>query len=1218
MITLEAIKTECTNNQVYSRGRALANKCSQTVIRRHLNVSDGDSAYPSITLKASVASSNRDYYEVKIALVDDTVQKASCTCPAFAKYSGICKHCAAVLLTYRKQPDSFFQDEDEGRVYGRGNAEPSDMSAIGNFEDDSFEASNETDYIDEAMSWLDRFLAEQSGTIQRGYPRATKKRSVSASAREQVSPQETSPLLSQFIERYAPSTGFASPASLHTPRKQNHTRTSPASEPTSNVYLEATLTETEPGWELSLRVGHGKAAYVVKSISELLICTLEQHWHSYGQKLAFMHSLTVFDKKSRALLGLLTRMRDKELQEYQSYYGLRRMHCEVGWEKTLLLTDSDAIELLDIHRQFNEPLFVQDPALYGSGKRKVQVRREDPPIELELYPTDEGWLLDGGTTKSFASATNRFYLLHDDTFYDCSAEIAELAPLLTTLYKNHHALLLSNQDASKFAASLLPIFDERLTLHAPEEIRALKPMPCEIDFYFDRDKSRVTCEAYSVYGSRRIALTGVRSTGQPEGVVDPTSEAYERFPMRDFAKETEALTLVQGFFTSDMTEASQAGASIDEADVPFILLSDEATVADLLFGGLAQFREIGTAFTTDAFNRLLFEQQPTVNIGLSLTGDLINLDVSSSDLPADELAALLNSYKKRRKFHRLKSGAYLNMQEMDLHQFEQLNMLAGDLGISSKELTSGHAEVALSRAFYLDRVLGEECKSASFTQFLDKFHQLRETAFPLPPSLEGILRPYQVEGFQWLSLLAASGFAGILADEMGLGKTLQIIAWLLSQKTAIRESNPALIVCPASVVYNWVAEIQRFAPELAVQALAGSKAERSAARKEHADVYVISYDSARLDIEGLRQYPWFALILDEAHYIKNQSAKITQALKQLKAVHKFALTGTPMENRPSELYSLFAFLMPGYLGSYMSFRERFELSILGGDPEAIQRLHALVSPFILRRLKADVLTELPDKLESIIRTPLTTEQRKLYDAEEQHIRTELALQIAESKQRRHQRNTGARNHSVEILAELTKLRQICCDPGLLFENYTGGAAKIDAIMDVIASAQDSGEKVLLFSQFTSFLSVLETRLMKEHISYFVLTGATPKARRLELCNAFNTDNTPVFLISLKAGGVGLNLTGASVVIHADPWWNASAQNQATDRAHRIGQERAVTVYKIIAAGTIEERIVKLQEKKLSLADSLIGGESLSLTKLSDEELLALLSGGEATGTTDGN
>ena len=1246
MISLVQIKSACTNDRVYARGRDLAQGGAGAIIDRYAFLTDSNPQ--GVTLTSSVIGSDYDYYDVEISLVNDTIDEAYCECPAFEKYSGICKHCAATLIAYRSQPDSFSQDEDEGRVYGRGdhgfiNSYTSIDSRFDGEEQSAKTTSTslrnddvDTDYIDDALSWLDKFLASQSGLIQRGYPESSKRQPVdfpasshsqqqssSSIAQKPPTQTETSPLLSRFIDQYAPATGFADPAKTQTASTYARALSDFVNEPKSNVFLEATITENEFGWLLSLRIGHDKSVYVVKEISYLLHCILNQQWHSYGQKLSFTHSLTILDKKSRAIAGLLLRKLEAEEAKHQVRFGLHLGRSSTAWEKTVPLTDSEVIELLDIHERFAAPLYVQDPNLYGKGKQQVRVLREDPPLELELYPTARGWLLDGGARLPFVTKSNRLYVLQDGIFYDCSPDLAELWPLLANLYEDRNTLLLSSEDVAKFAASLLPVFDERLTIHAPDEIRALKPVPCELEFYFDRNKTQITCEVYGVYRSRRLALTAVRSVGQPEGVIDPASEEYGQFPLRDFAQETEALALVADFFTSDIVEASKADADVDEADVPFLMLSDEASVADLLFGGLARFREIGTVFTTDAFNRLLFERTPTVNIGLSLTGDLINLDVSSSDLAPDELAALLNSYKRRRSFHRLKSGAYLNLQDMDLRQFQQLDTVAQDLGLSAKALTSGHAEVALSRAFYLDSVLGDDGKDLSFTQFLDRFHSLRKTAFPVPASLESVLRPYQVEGFQWLSLLAASGFGGILADEMGLGKTLQIIAWLLAQKDALHAlrgsssgfssasnspSNPALIVCPASVVYNWVAEVQRFAPELAVQALAGTKAERSAARKHPADVYVISYDSARVDIEALGQQPWFALILDEAHYIKNQSAKTTQALKRLEASHKFALTGTPMENRPSELYSLFAFLMPGYLGSYMSFRERFELGILGGDEEAIGRLHALVSPFILRRLKADVLTELPEKLESVIRTPLTSGQRKLYDAEEQHIRTELALQIAESKARRHRKNVGARQHSVEILAELTKLRQICCDPGLVYENYTGGAAKVDAIMDVIASAQDSGEKVLLFSQFTSFLSVIETRLMKDHIPYFMLTGSTPKERRLELCNAFNSDSTPVFLISLKAGGVGLNLTGASVVIHADPWWNASAQNQATDRAHRIGQERAVTVYKIIAAGTIEERILKLQEKKLSLADSLIGGESLSLTKLSDEELLELLSG----------
>ncbi len=340
---------------------------------------------------------------------------------------------------------------------------------------------------------------------------------------------------------------------------------------------------------------------------------------------------------------------------------------------------------------------------------------------------------------------------------------------------------------------------------------------------------------------------------------------------------------------------------------------------------------------------------------------------------------------------------------------------------------------------------------------------------------------------------------------------------------------------------------------------------------------VASYDRVRIDGAQLARIEWGLVVLDEAQYIKNHATKTTRAVKRLRSRLRFALTGTPVENRLSELWSIFDFLMPGFLGSYERFRERYELGIIGEDEEAAARLRALIEPFVLRRRKADVLTDLPAKFEGIRYVPLCREQRRLYDGAEQRLREDLNVQKRQNASRANRRGhiPDAEKSAVEVLAELTRLRQIALDPSLVFENYKGGAEKLGAIMELVDEAMEAGRKVLVFSQFTSYLDVLSAELDRRGIAHFAITGATPKRERVRLVNEFNDDETPVFLVSLKAGGTGLNLTGASVVVHADPWWNAAATDQATDRAHRIGQSREVDVYKVVAKGTIEERIVAL-------------------------------------------
>ena len=516
------------------------------------------------------------------------------------------------------------------------------------------------------------------------------------------------------------------------------------------------------------------------------------------------------------------------------------------------------------------------------------------------------------------------------------------------------------------------------------------------------------------------------------------------------------------------------------------------------------------------------------------------------------------------------------------------------------------------RAFYLNEEANLE-RDRSFQEYIDHFKAVNEADYAVPPTLAGVLRPYQESGFRWLSARCDADFGGVLADEMGLGKSLQLISLLLARH-AKRQPYPSLIVCPASLVYNWTAEFERFAPELSVVAVAGGAQERRAARLEafgghrRVDVLVTSYDLLRIDIDDWSSRRLFICALDEAQYIKNPAALTTRAVKSLEADHKFALTGTPMENRLSELWSIFDFLMPGLLGPYARFRERFESPIVGGDDAVARRLQAIVAPFMLRRLKADVLTDLPDKLESVVYANMDVEQRKLYDAHEQRLREELTAQRMFRKEREAARAAGKPVSTVEVLAEITRLRQLCCDPRLVYEDYRGPSAKLDAIVDLVSSAVEGGEKTLVFSQFTSFLELIAERLRKAGIEHYSITGATPKKERVRLVDAFNKDDTPAFLVSLKAGGTGLNLTGASVVIHADPWWNAAAQSQATDRAHRIGQTRVVSVEKVVAKNTIEERIVRLQQTKSELADQVVGAGGISLASLDADDLYELLQG----------
>jgi len=424
-----------------------------------------------------------------------------------------------------------------------------------------------------------------------------------------------------------------------------------------------------------------------------------------------------------------------------------------------------------------------------------------------------------------------------------------------------------------------------------------------------------------------------------------------------------------------------------------------------------------------------------------------------------------------------------------------------------------------------------------------------------------------------------------LADDMGLGKTLQVLAMLLAVKEEGFENTappplPSIVVCPASLVYNWLSEATRFTPQLKVCTVAGNASERAACIEQATqyDLLVTSYDLLKRDIELYAGLGFNYVVLDEAQYIKNQNTQSAKAVKLLQSEHRLALTGTPIENSLAELWSIFDFLMPGYLYDYKRFKQDFEAPIVKmKDESAIQRLRALVRPFILRRMKEDVLKELPAKIEQVHLAEMDEEQRNIYLATLVQTKRDLTDKLAEA---------GAGQARIMVLAALTRLRQICCDPTLVFANYTGLSTKLQLCLELIHNSLDGGHRVVLFSQFTSMLAIIQKRLKAEGIEYYLLQGSTSKIERLKLVDQFNAGDVPVFLVSLKAGGTGLNLTGADIVIHYDPWWNLSAQNQATDRTHRIGQTKHVQVFNLIAKDTIEEKILKLQEAKAELAQQI--------------------------------
>ena len=648
-----------------------------------------------------------------------------------------------------------------------------------------------------------------------------------------------------------------------------------------------------------------------------------------------------------------------------------------------------------------------------------------------------------------------------------------------------------------------------------------------------------------------------------------------------------------------------------------VIRGDEEALYQVLSEGMPQFQEVGEVWLSESVRHLRVLPPPEVSMGVSLGGGWLDLKIETAGIDPAELLQVLSEYRQKKKYYRMKNGEFLQLSGGGL---QALDSLTADLGLTKSEFQAGEAKIPAYRAFYLDSLSGDGRmklfqRDEAYGMMVRDLKTAQSVSYAVPAVLEKTLREYQKIGYTWMRTLARYHFGGILADDMGLGKTLQVIALLTAfyqekteQKAAGNEGSgselplPSLIVCPASLVYNWGQEFARFSPGIRVLLIAGTAKERQEQLEEQmrmeasegAQVIITSYDLLKRDRAAYLGRTFEYEIIDEAQVIKNAKTQGAKAVKEISANARFALTGTPVENRLSEIWSIFDFLMPGFLYSYRKFRERYELPIVKNqDPEALTALRRMTGPFVLRRLKKDVLRELPTKEERIVYSAASGRQQKLYTASALKLKEALAG------------GAWSGNGKLEVLSQLMRLRQICCDPALCFEDYTGESAKLETCVSLIASASAAGHKILLFSQFASMLERIRERLLQEGISSHLLVGATPKEERSRMVQAFASDEVPVFLISLKAGGTGLNLTAADIVIHYDPWWNVAAQNQATDRAYRIGQEKPVTVYKLILKDTIEENLLKLQNAKLALAAQVVSEGMVSLGDLSQNELMEL-------------
>ena len=609
-------------------------------------------------------------------------------------------------------------------------------------------------------------------------------------------------------------------------------------------------------------------------------------------------------------------------------------------------------------------------------------------------------------------------------------------------------------------------------------------------------------------------------------------------------------------------------------------------------------------FTTENFKKVSIIKKPNVKSTFSIGKDnIMSYSFDIDNLEEDEIVNILKAYQNKKKYYRLNSGDLMNIENNE--ELQELNDLMDDLSITDKDIKNKNYEIPKYKAIYLDGLKNHKYHIIDtnnlFDELIDKFRKYKDSNISLSKKEEEVLRNYQKEGVKWLYNIDKTGFGGILADEMGLGKSIQTIYYI---KELLKENDDYkfLIVSPTSLAYNWEKEFDKFEPKIEKEVLLGTRIKRREKMNhlENINVLITTYGLVREDKEYYEKMNFKTIIIDEAQNIKNYNAEISKSVKSLKAETKFALTGTPIENSIDEVWSIYDFIMPGMLPDIQVFDKKFKIKDFDEEGnKKLEELNKIISPFILRRKKKDVIKDLPPKIENNIYVELTKEQKKLYLAELEKVNKETESIMA----------TGGINKlRFMILQLLTKLRQICINPNILYKDYSGGSGKMEEFIKVVETAVENHHKILIFTSFKEALLLAKKELTERGITSYVIDGSTPSKKRIELVDKFNADNTNVFFIMLKAGGTGLNLTSADIVIHLDLWWNPQAENQATDRTHRIGQTKTVEVIKFISKGTIEEKILELQNKKKILSEKLIDENSaqIAFNKLTEEDIKDLL------------
>ncbi|TCO79409.1 DEAD/DEAH box helicase [Marinisporobacter balticus] len=928
----------------------------------------------------------------------------------------------------------------------------------------------------------------------------------------------------------------------------------------------------------SLRIGENKL-YMVKSIKKLIESIEKKEELYFGKEFTLDPKKHTFKQEDQSIINLLKEIYENEKIIYDYAYGFRSGSLFKGKKVTLTTNALKRFFEMVKHRRFHA-------VIMNTVYKDINILQKDIPLSFELAKEKKDLLLKIHYGKTLVP------LVSDGEYFFTEEGICKISKEQKENFAPFYHALLSQKDNiikipeayhEKFVSEVYPFVRKMGKVHIAEKVKSSIYAPkIKVEVYLDRKDKQITADTKFLYGDIMV---------NPFAASEKQTHENERILVRDIEKEKEILNLLE-----------EATFKVKNNQV---YLKDEEKIFEFVYEKMSKLQNAADVYYSESFKNMEIKDVSSFSGGIRLNtkNDLLEFQFGVEGITNSELTEVFHALKEKKKYYRLKDGSFLPLDTEELLRVEQI---VDYLDLSIKDFEQEIIEIPKFRALYLDEHLKETKlksikRNLAFKEFVQNIKEPGDVDYAIPQEVEEILRDYQKFGFKWLKTLSEYGLGGILADDMGLGKTLQVLAFLLSEKKE-KGLYPSLIVAPTSLVYNWAEEIEKFTPNLKVLIVSGNKIERHEIIKKMMDydVVITSYPLIRRDIALYENISFRYCILDEAQHIKNQMSQNAKSVKQIKAKNYFALTGTPIENSIAELWSIFDYAMQGYLLSYTKFKKKFEKPIVKDqDQGALDILGKHIRPFILRRLKKDVLKELPEKIEHKIVAELTKEQKKIYLAYLKQIKGEIEEEI---------KNRGFEKSHIKILSGLTRLRQICCDPSMFIENYQDTSGKVILLEEILNDAIEGGHRILLFSQFTSMLKIIRQKLEALKISYQYLDGSTDMKMRGNLVKDFNEGKGEVFLISLKAGGTGLNLTGADTVIHFDPWWNPAVEEQATDRAYRIGQKNAVHVMKLITKGTIEEKIFQLQEKKKKMIDAVIQPGQTLVSKMSEKDIRALFEG----------